>query len=77
MPQTLEQFAVVNSIVNGVTAADALFSGDEGVNERCNDQRYMDSLADHINAKASQNQLENTVNVLNMVLARRFGRPHI
>lgn len=46
---------------------------DDGETERCNDQNYMNALADQINAKVSQNQLENTVSVLEHVLSRRFS----
>ena len=73
MSQTLEQFALMNCIVAGAVEADSLYCADDGERERCNDQNYMNALADQINAKVSQNQLENTVSVLEHVLSRRFS----
>lgn len=65
-----EKFLAATCLIAAITAADSLFAADLGEPERINDKTFMDDLLDGLNTQVSRNQLENTVAVLNMALAR-------
>lgn len=71
---SLEQWLVVNSLVNGILAADAIFcvpaAGDSLATERINEDGYLDKVAAGIAEKASAGQIENALAVLNYALKR-------